>query len=482
MAANSCELTADEKEASERRLAEIAFIESAYSTDEAYVVSPEQGVREGVCCSVIRRVHLPVTSCSISSVEDDDDSNNNANAVKVELCLDMPEAYPIQEDAGLTVKGSLLSSPSNPPFIRKAALSAIPQLLDACQQSASEIAESGGGEAVFSVLSRAEEFVDSDWGSILEEHRNGALINGKSVFSNDKSLGGQQQHNIDACILGRRIIYSHHIIANSKRRDIADLTSQYKLGGYMKIGWPGVILIEGNESDCQTFVDEIKRWRWQQLQVRGEEQTKIPEGHDNLDSHRKLPLKFEELGENDMSRFANNCREAGLESLFLTCMKINDHRTNDVDCTIQNDEGDNDSSNYGVLVHVDHMNDGKRYRKWLRKTCQSQGCTLMVKQFSSSDDSNNNGRPTIYVGIFGNKENTKKVMKLWRTSRVDVDSKNKPCLERMMSVVEEGALKNIPGDSALDGENELSCTFEELACLFAKCDAEWASNLRNRHL
>ena len=314
------------------------------------------------------------------------------------------------------------------------------------------------------------------------EQRNALVNNAKSSNNNNESINRQLDN-----ILGRRIIYSHHIIANFKRRDIANLTSEYKLGGYMKIGWPGVILIEGQESDCQLFVDEIKRWRWQQLQVRGEEQVVIPEG-ESLDSHRQLALKFEELGEDDMSLLASNCREAGLEKLFLTCLKINDHRT------IDNSEGDeqhyldkgdvSSTSSYGVLVHVDHMNDSKRYCKWLRRTCQAQECTLLLKQFyCHSDANNNNTRPTIYVGIFGDKDSVKQVMKLWRTSRVDVDSKNKPCLERMLSVVGEGNVKTrtTSNVSSLDDEDALNCSFEDLESLLATFDTDWAKNLRNRH-
>lgn len=249
----------------------------------------------------------------------------------------------------------------------------------------------------------------------------------------------------------------------------------------MKIGWPGVILIEGDESNCLAFADEIKRWRWQHLSIRAEEQKEIQEG-DTLDSHRQLPIKFKELGEDGMSLLASNCREAGLERLFLTCMKINDHRTVD-EIEQKHDKGSssNVESTYGVLVHVDHMNDGKRYRKWLRKSCQAQGCFLLIRQCVNTDANEYYGRPTIYVGIFGDKEGVRQVMKLWRISRVDVDSKNKPCLERMMTVIEESDL-SIPNNlSSLDDESGLDCSFEDFERLISTVKTEWTQNLRNRH-
>jgi hypothetical protein len=61
--------------------------------------------------------------------------------------------------------------------------------------------------------------------------------------------------------------------------------------------------------------------RWQQMVVRGEQVEECPPGLD-VDSMRRLHHGFEELDTNGMSELAERCREAGLESLFLTSMKI----------------------------------------------------------------------------------------------------------------------------------------------------------------
>jgi len=430
-------LSSDEREeAKERRDAEIEFIKSAYSPEEAYILNGD----------IIRILQLPV------------DNSNDNDVVKVELRLQMPEEYPVHEDAVLNIKGHLKSSPSNPQYIRKAALTAIPQLVEKCQATAVEVAECG--EAVWSVLNSAEEF-ESEWKDILEEY---ATNTTKPTHIESSS------NSNNALTLGRRIIYSHHIIANSKRRALKDLASQYKLGGYSKIGWPGVILIEGKESNCQLFTDEIKRWRWQQIQVRGEEQKNIPNGEE-LESHRQLPLQFEEIGEDGMSILAGKCRESGLERLYLQCMKINDHRT------LDSDEVDvEEESSYATLVHVDHMNDSKRYCKWLKKTCDTQGCTLLIRQCRNNTD-NPNERPTIYVIILGERDCVKSVMKQWRTSNVDVDDgSRRSCLERMMTVVEEGEIKTHIKQTC--DENELECTFEEFEKLLSSINSDWTLVVR----
>ncbi|GAB5358537.1 hypothetical protein AAMO2058_000466800 [Amorphochlora amoebiformis] len=121
-------------------------------------------------------------------------------------------------------------------------------------------------------------------------------------------------------ILGRRVIYSHHIIAQSKRTTVKNLAEENELGGLSKIGWPGAIIVEGEESKVQAYVDALKKLRWKHLAVRGEEIVKGSPGQ-SLDSLRAFPKSFKELKEDQMHEFASECKSAGLETLFLTFIK-----------------------------------------------------------------------------------------------------------------------------------------------------------------
>jgi len=429
---------------------------------------------------------------------------DETSSVKLELTLTMPNDYPVSEsnDAALSTEVSLVSAPSNPQFVRKAALNAIPKLKKICQK---EAISTVGSESVMSVLNCAENWIHSEWGELLQE-----LSAGTSTRQSYLDDIMETKQDLKAkTIIGRRIIYSHHIIANSKRKALSELASQYKLGGYTKIGWPGVILIEGDEFGCQQFVDEIKSMRWQHLSVRAEEQSEIPGGETNIDPYRKLPKQFEELGEDDMSILASRCREAGLEHLFLLCMKINDDRSS---IDKKKDQPANKLNigietkiiyTYGALIHVDHMNDGKGYRRWLRQACQTAGCSLLIKncRMNSSEKSlepkNSSSktsrlvtyRPEIYVGIFGDERSVRQVLKRWRASRVDVDSKNKPCLERMMNVIDEFELdRRLSNDvlherdalisGQLYDENDLECSFEDFIILVKGIDENLAASLR----
>lgn len=122
-------------------------------------------------------------------------------------------------------------------------------------------------------------------------------------------------------VLGRRAIYFHHIIAPTKRQVVMEWALELQLSGFSKIGWPGVVIVEGTEQDVQEYVRRLQHLRWKQMVVRGE-QTERGEGR-SVEQMRKLPRGFREFPEKSgMAALAAACRDAGVEQLFLTTMKI----------------------------------------------------------------------------------------------------------------------------------------------------------------
>jgi hypothetical protein len=113
----------------------------------------------------------------------------------------------------------------------------------------------------------------------------------------------------------------HHIINPAKRKVIVEWAISLRVCGFSKIGWPGVVVVEGEESDVKEYVSRLQRLRWKSCVVRGEQLENVPAG-DNIDCARKIPLGFTEFGEKGMSDLADACRHAGVEDLFLTSMKI----------------------------------------------------------------------------------------------------------------------------------------------------------------
>lgn len=69
---------------------------------------------------------------------------------------------------------------------------------------------------------------------------------------------------------------SHHLLAPSKRKDLASLSSRYKLLAFGKVGHPGIIYAEGDYADLETVAREIKSWQWLALRMRALE--RLPDG------------------------------------------------------------------------------------------------------------------------------------------------------------------------------------------------------------
>lgn len=423
-------------ESRDRQLAELEFVTAAYNPDtEAWhdVTSTGDPV-------VYRKLLL--------------EGRKNDNSVMICLSLTMPPTYPVGEEP-LQVAVRLCDETSHcDHHLRKIALDAQSHIQALAERAANE---GVGLEAVFTVLSLVEEWVfQGGWKDFFDQR-----------FLHDQPPTNQEtQKKLQPCIVtfGRRLIYSHHIISKVKRADIKALASDHKLTGYMKIGWPGLLIIEGAEDDCIDFYDKIRRWNWQYLVVRGEQQVSLPVSSDDvktIQAHRSFQ-SFEEV--EDMSIVAQHCRDVGLESLFRTSMKVYDN-------TAEGNgefsaEKDDTTFYYSVLIHVDHMNDPKGYRKWLRKAAKETQCYLITKQCYSQDDYSK--RPKIVVAVLAaSPKHSSAFLKRWRTSRVDVDSRGKACLERKMTIIAEGDLANklTIGDDSLDWEkanSEDSITISEL--------------------
>lgn len=145
------------------------------------------------------------------------------------------------------------------------------------------------------------------------------------------------------CVV-RQLIYSHHIIAAEKRAAIATFARELELGGLVKHGWPGLIVVEGDRDDVEEYVRRLRRFRWKHFEVRGEESEHEAasaiarvgaaaeadggwaalQGEDTraaaVDAHRRLPRGFEELGDGPeaLGLAGSKCLAAGLGDLFKT--------------------------------------------------------------------------------------------------------------------------------------------------------------------
>ncbi|GMH36126.1 hypothetical protein BSKO_03994 [Bryopsis sp. KO-2023] len=126
----------------------------------------------------------------------------------------------------------------------------------------------------------------------------------------------------DKLHFGVRVIWFHHIKSTTKRRHIMEWSRELGLRGYSKPGYPGVIVCEGYEENVADYVNRLRALRWAAMAVRAEERVEIEDGGDLEGCWNFKQPGFFELGEGGMSELANRCRDAGLEDVFLTALKI----------------------------------------------------------------------------------------------------------------------------------------------------------------
>lgn len=57
---------------------------------------------------------------------------------------------------------------------------------------------------------------------------------------------------------------------------MAAWSSDLKVGGYAKVGYPGVLVLEGEQDAVQQYVVLLRNQHWKAMAVRGEQQVCLP--------------------------------------------------------------------------------------------------------------------------------------------------------------------------------------------------------------
>ena len=125
-------------------------------------------------------------------------------------------------------------------------------------------------------------------------------------------------------------IWVHHITDKDRRKSIIEEANCLKLSGFLKSGYPGVILIEGRSDDCQSFVTWVKGNKSRPGGF-GRQWGHHCRGQIVLDSQKDWRLSQEILSPcsdiqnastftelEDLADLAEECRKADLEDEFLT--------------------------------------------------------------------------------------------------------------------------------------------------------------------
>lgn len=113
----------------------------------------------------------------------------------------------------------------------------------------------------------------------------------------------------------------HHIKSPKKRKCMSDWAQELKCGGYWKVGYPGILIVEGLVEDVTEYLAKLRSQRWKAMAVRGERESPCASAH-SADMARKFDVRMVELGDKDLGVLGQHCRDAGLEDLFLAAMKL----------------------------------------------------------------------------------------------------------------------------------------------------------------
>eukprot|EP00931_Biecheleriopsis_adriatica_P086989 TRINITY_DN61518_c0_g1_i1.p1 TRINITY_DN61518_c0_g1~~TRINITY_DN61518_c0_g1_i1.p1 ORF type:complete len:339 (+),score=90.02 TRINITY_DN61518_c0_g1_i1:84-1100(+) len=302
-----------------RQLLEVESLQAVYFEDGA--VRVDEAETDGIASKtpLAMSVRLPLESSG-----------------GLRLAAVLPHGYP-GEGEGPTIwlepEFDVAADQSSSLSARRAALASLADDDDLCselQTAADELAAAGeecllplvqqAVDLIEARLRKSEDFTET---TATDDDESLALALFQEELSVRQAACEGKASGSRAQVLGRRAMFSHHIIANSKRQAIRDWAIQLGLGGLAKVGWPGAIIVEGDEQGVRAYVDALTRLRWKHFVVRGEEIVDVPPGQ-SLQELRCLPEgSFQEFGpDGGMSEFATCCRQVGFEELFLRCLKL----------------------------------------------------------------------------------------------------------------------------------------------------------------
>jgi sRNA-binding carbon storage regulator CsrA len=275
----------DDAEESSALQDELTFIRSAFSAEEILVDDNQ----------VTYTLQLPV----------DDDSE----VLKIDISVILPVRYPTAGINEMNVVVNDTSSTCSPEF-RKIALDALPSVKEICLIEARALE---GSAALSSIFSVADMWAKDDWYSVMAKQL--SLSKGKGKGKPSKKSGGNGSFEI--CTF---LIYTHHIVDPDKIHFVKKSASKLNLGGYMKIGKPGLLLVEGPQSDCEALLDTLLLNRKKLRESHGgkvDSATFMAAGNvvrkAMTSSERVLPKKLEQLEAKDgMDKIKDACKISGL--------------------------------------------------------------------------------------------------------------------------------------------------------------------------
>jgi acylphosphatase len=172
-----------------------------------------------------------------------------------------------------------------------------------------------GSEAIMELV---QELQDTITELLLVQQQQERQIIDNSSCDDDNKLDatGSATKDTESDGFGRRWIWAHHITNGGRCKSIVQEAKSLQLGGFLKSGYPGIVVVEGTIPNCNEFVQWIKGSKSRPGGF-GRNWGHHVKGEINHDSKTApcLPDNFQELSE-DMAVLGAKCKEHGLETEF----------------------------------------------------------------------------------------------------------------------------------------------------------------------
>lgn len=180
--------------------------------------------------------------------------------------------------------------------------------------------EYSGEECTMQIVMAVNDLIQTRNESTVEDHEN--IIQKCEQEKHAKSTPPEKPDSKP--VIGRRIINSPYILKPAKIKDIKKCADELDLGGYVKVGKPGIIVIEGPEEGCKQYCPMLEDRGWKYQKVQGEETEEGPIGG-GVDELRAIQNGFQVLNEETtISELSKLVRDAGLGEFFFASLNIHD--------------------------------------------------------------------------------------------------------------------------------------------------------------
>ncbi|KAG0134715.1 hypothetical protein HOY82DRAFT_668364 [Tuber indicum] len=140
------------------------------------------------------------------------------------------------------------------------------------------------------------------------------LSSRESIVTEDDNI--QDVSNTPPVVV-HALLWFHHLLSAQKRKNIVAWARPLRLSGYSRPGYPGALFIEGEKESVGEYISQLKRLKWQAIQVRDE--YPAPSGQRVLAPDAGVE---EVEGLSDIAEKLKKVGGSRLEEWFLGGMKI----------------------------------------------------------------------------------------------------------------------------------------------------------------